>query len=97
MFLISGILSPRHIITVVMPDGLGHQYAVLDRDRLVHDSALLRVIAHFHVALQRKVLAERMPDKTIVGQDASQVWMSVENDAEQVKRLPFPASWRRPR
>ena len=79
----------RSSVAVIVAYRLGHQYAVLDRDRLVHDPALFRVIAHFHVALQRKILAERVSLETVVGQDASQVGMSVEHDAEQVKGLPF--------
>ena len=36
---------------------------------------------------QRKILAKRMADESIVGQDAPQIGMTVEHDPEQVKGL----------
>src|SRR3546814_11701971 len=39
------------------------------------------------VADQREVLAERMADEPVVGQDPAQVRMALEDDAEQVERL----------
>ena len=72
-----------------MPYGLGHQHPVLDADRLVNHSPLLRVITDFHVAFQREILAERVSHETVIGQDAPQVGMSVKQDPVQVKGFPF--------
>ncbi|MCY1530875.1 hypothetical protein D9M68_660810 [compost metagenome] len=38
---------------------------------------------------EREVLAKRVPDETIVGQDAAQVVVTFEHDAVEVKRLAF--------
>src|SRR5690554_1841320 len=58
-------------------------------DRLVDDATLVRVVAHFDVADQREVLAERMANEAVVGEDATQVRMALEYDAEQVEGLAF--------
>ena len=42
---------------------------------------------HLDVADQREVLAERMTDEAVVGQDPAQVRMPIEQDAEQVERF----------
>ena len=76
-------------ITIVVADGLGHQHPIFDTDRLVHHPALLRVVTHFHVAFQREILAERVSAETVIGEDAAQVGMVVEQDAEQVEGFPF--------
>ncbi len=47
----------------------------------------LRVVAHLDVADQREVLAERMTDEAVVGQDAPQIRMAAEQDAEQIECL----------
>ena len=73
----------------VVADDARHQRPRLDRHRLVDHAPLLRVVAHFDVADQREVLAERVPDETVVGQDAPQIRMAVEQDAEQVEGLAF--------
>src|SRR6185312_13165816 len=39
------------------------------------------------MARQREVLAERMADEAVVGEDAPQVRMPLEHDAEKVERL----------
>jgi hypothetical protein len=39
------------------------------------------------VAGEREVLAERMPDEAIVGEDASQVRMPLEHDAVEIERF----------
>src|SRR5690606_8658965 len=56
-----------------------HQLARRDRDRLVDHALLLGVVAHLHVAADREVLAERMPDETVVGEDATQIGMPLED------------------
>src|ERR1700689_4503847 len=63
------------IVAVVVTDHLRHQHARLDRHGLINDPPLLRVIAYFDVAGQREILAKRMTDKAVVGQQAAQVRM----------------------
>src|SRR5882724_13601121 len=80
-FWISGILGrllERLVVTRVVADHARHQYARRDAHRLVHHPLLLRVVAYFHVAGEREVLAEWMPDETVVGEDAAQVRVAVE-------------------
>src|SRR6185295_17385639 len=62
-------------------------FARIDGDGLVDHAALLGVVAHFDMARQREVLAERMADEAVVGEDAPQVRMPLEHDAEKVERL----------
>src|SRR6185437_10793286 len=45
---------------------------------------------------QREVLAERMPHESVVGEDAAQIRMSVEDDAVQVERLALEPVRARP-
>jgi hypothetical protein len=61
--------------------------ARLDGHRLIDHPLLLRVIAHFDIAGNREILAERMSDETVVGQNPTQVFVPRENDAEQVESL----------
>src|SRR6188768_2138 len=75
------------VVAVVVADDFRHQRARLDRDWLVHHALLLGVVAHLDVADQREILAERMTDESIVGEDAAQIRMAREQDAEQVERL----------
>ena len=70
---------------VVFADHARRDLARLDRDRLVNDAFLFRVVTHLDVTGGRKILAERMADETVVGQDAAQVVVTFKDDAEQVK------------
>ena len=45
---------------------------------------------------QREVLAERMADEAVVGEDAAQVRVAAEQDAEQVERLALEPVGARP-
>src|SRR5581483_2892778 len=73
--------------SLYITDHARHQHARLYRHRLVHDAALGFVVAHLDLADQRKVLAERMPDKAVIGEDAPQVGMALENNAEEIERF----------
>src|SRR5690242_1061258 len=89
-FWISGILGcllGRLVVTRVVADDARHQYPGLDAHRLVHHPLLLLVVAHLHVAGQGEVLAERVADEAVVGEDAAQVRVAVEQDAEHVEGL----------
>jgi hypothetical protein len=70
-------------------DNARHQSAGLDTDWLVNDPTALWVIADFNMALKWEILAERMADKAVVGEDATQVGMAIEEYAEQVEYFPL--------
>src|SRR5262245_16669523 len=72
---------------MVATDHLGHERAWLDAHGLVYHPALLRVVTHLDVADEREVLAEGMTDEAVVGEDSTQVRMSLEEDAEEVEGL----------
>src|SRR5690606_12724791 len=76
-------LTP-HAVGVFAYDTRG-DFAGIDGDRLVDDAALFGVVAHFDGARQGEVFAERMADETVVGQDAAQVGVAFEDNAEQVE------------
>src|SRR6187399_834780 len=86
----------RRVVAVVVADDLRHQRALLDRDRLVHHALLGGVVAHLDVADQREVLAERMADEAVVGEDAAQIRVTGEKNAEQVERLALEPVGTRP-
>src|SRR5574343_1651021 len=62
-------------------------FARLDGYRLVNHTRLIRVVTHFDMTGDREILAERVANETIIGQDATQVVMAHEGDTEQVKGL----------
>ena len=82
-----GAACSMQAAVVVFADHARHDLARLDRHRLVDDALLLRVVAHLDRARDREVLAERMADEAVVGEDAAQVDVAVEDDAEQVEGL----------
>ena len=55
--------------------------------RLVDDALLLLVVAHLDIAGEREILAQRMPLEAVIGQDAAQIGMVGEIDAEQIPGL----------
>src|SRR6478736_5181987 len=75
------------LVAGVVADHARYQRAIDDLHRLVHHALLVGVVAHFDIAHQREVLAEGMPDETVVRQNAAQVRVAVEHDAEQVEGL----------
>ncbi len=54
---------------MVFTDDLRYEHTRLDGHGLVDDALLLRVVAHFHVAGEREVLAERMADEAVVREE----------------------------
>src|SRR5215469_4884382 len=89
-FWISGILGSLLeclVVARVVADHPRHQHARLDAHRLVHHPLLLLVVAHFHVAGEREILAERMAHEAVVREDAAQVGVAVEQHAEEVEGL----------
>src|SRR5690606_1062579 len=74
----------RRFVAIVLADDTRHERARLDADRLIHDTSLRGIVLDLHVADQREVLAERMADEAVVRQQAAQVWVIVEEDAEQI-------------
>ena len=81
---------------VLFADDPRRDLARLDGHRLVDHALALGVVAHFHVAGHREVLAERMADETVVGEDAAQVRVAFEDDAVQVERLALEPVGRAP-
>ena len=67
---------------------------LLQPHRLVDDPLLLLVVAHLDIAGQREILAQRMPLETVIGQDAAQIGMAGEEDAEQIPGLALPPAGR---
>src|SRR6185295_3390220 len=65
-------------------------------DWLIDHALLFGVVADFNKPGERKILAKRMADKAIVGQDASQIGMPGEHDSEQVESLALEPVRRRP-
>jgi hypothetical protein len=89
-------VPPRGAAVVVFADDARRDLARLDRHRLVDHALLLGVVAHLDVARHREVLAQRMADEAVVGQDAAQVDMALEDDAEHVEGLALEPVGRRP-
>src|SRR5688572_33229632 len=69
-FWISGKAAPLTREPRILADHAWHVVARLDRDRLVDHAAGGRVVADLDVAGDREVLAERMADEAVVGEDA---------------------------
>src|SRR6185369_9942713 len=63
--------------------------ARLDGYRLVNHTGLIGVISHFDMTGNWEVLAERMADETVIGQNPAQIVMTDESDAVQVERFAF--------
>src|SRR5574340_1679341 len=79
-------MAASSVTTVIFfTDDAWRHLARFDRHRLVYDALLFRVVAHFHMAGQREILAERAADKAIIGQDAAQVRVPGEYDAVQIE------------
>src|ERR1700686_877973 len=81
------VIVQRWVIAVVVTDHTRHQRARLDADRLVDHAPQLRVVTHFDIAYQREILAKRVADETVVGEDAAQIRVTAEQNPEQVERL----------
>jgi hypothetical protein len=85
--LVAAAAGSRDLVGLAGTDDLGHQHARLDADRLVNHALLLGIVDHLDIAAEREVLAKRMPDEAVVGEQAPQVRMPLEQDAEQVEGL----------
>src|SRR5574343_637672 len=69
--------------------------ARLNGDRLIDHSGLIGVVTHFNVTGNREVLAERVANEAIVGQDATQVIVSDEGNTVKIEGLTLePVSTR---
>ena len=67
---------------------------LLQLHRLVDDALLLFVVAQLDIAGQRKILAQRMTFEAVIGQDAAQIGMIGEINAEQIPRLALEPAGR---
>jgi hypothetical protein len=61
---------------LLFADDARHDLARLDADRLVDDALLIGVVAHLDMPGHREVLAERVADEAVVGEDAAQIHMA---------------------
>src|SRR6185369_10924014 len=90
----AGCCGPKFIVRLrisateaLLTDNARYQHARFNGYRLVDHALLVFVVAHLDLADEREVLAERMPDEAVVGQDAAQVRMTFEDDTEKVEGL----------
>src|SRR5690606_19809450 len=91
------VLAARGFVAGVVADHARHVHPRLHRGHgLVHDALQLGVVANLDVADQREILAERMADETVVGEDPAQVRVAVEHDAEHVEGLALEPVGHRP-
>src|SRR5208282_4833381 len=81
---------------ILLAHNAWHDFARLDGDRLVSHPLLVGVVAHLDITRQRKILAERMADKTVIGKDTAQIGMPGKHDAVEVERLALKPVGRRP-
>src|SRR5450759_271558 len=81
---------------IFFADDARRHFARLDRDRLIDHTLLGGVVTHFNMAGQREVLAERIADETVVGQDTAQIGMTSEYKTEQIKCLALVPVGARP-
>src|SRR5215475_12816038 len=58
-------------------------------DPVVDDSLLLVIPAHLNEPRERKVLAQRVPFKTVIRQNAPHIGMAGEEDAVEIIDLPL--------
>src|SRR5664279_6156344 len=70
-------------------DDARRHFTRLDGHRLIDHALLLGVVTHLDIPGKGEVLAEGMADKAIVRQDAAQIDMTLEMDAEQVEGFPL--------
>src|ERR1700722_13386062 len=75
------------VVAVVVPDHARHQDTRLDAHRFVHHALELRVVTHLDIADEREVLAKRMADEAVVGEDAAQIRMTAKQYPKQIKGL----------
>src|SRR5213075_2223743 len=69
----AGCCGPKFIVMLrisateaLLADDTRHEHTRFDGDGLVDHALLLFVVAHFHLAGEREILAERMADEAVV-------------------------------
>src|ERR1035437_6517291 len=85
-----------HASVIVFTDDARCDFAWLNRDRLIDHALLLGVITHLDMARNREILAKRMADKTVVGQNATQIGMAFEHDTKQIESFALKPVGRAP-
>src|SRR5689334_14368315 len=73
------------ICVVLFANDARRDLSRFDRDGLVDDPLLVRVVAHLDIARDREVLAERVTDEAVVREQTAQIRMTREDDTEQVE------------
>src|SRR5262245_12489034 len=91
----NSMLRPK-ITVLLLTNDPRRDLARLDRHGLINHALLIGVVPHFDVSRERKVLAERMADESVVGENAAQIRMPAEHDAEQVERFTLEPIRARP-
>ena len=61
----------------------------LNGDGLVDHALQIGVVTHFDMTRDGEVLAEGVPNETVVGQNATQIGVAIKHDAVQIKRFPL--------
>ena len=68
----------------------------LNADRLINDTTKLLIVTHFYITRDREILAERISNKTVIGENSAQIRVSREQDAEKVEGLALKPIRARP-
>ena len=74
---------------MLFPDNTGRDLARFYGDRLIDDPPLVGIVAHLHIAAERKILAEWITDKSVIREDTTQVGVAGEHDAKKIERFAF--------
>src|SRR4051812_23585467 len=83
-------------VAIIVADDARCQGAILDGHRFVNDPLQLRVVADLDISDQRKVLTERIANKSVVGQQAAKIWVIAKQDPVEVKSLALKPVGARP-
>src|SRR5947207_683249 len=91
-----GLLITRQNLVHALPGGDEIEAAkfLLQPDRLVNHPLLVVVVSQFDKAGQWEILAQGMPFETVIRQDAAQIRVIAEKDAEQVPGIALPPAGR---
>src|SRR5262249_50846959 len=84
-----GFLVPRQDLVHPFPgrEEVEGAEILLQFHRLIDDALLLLVVAHLDIAGERKILPQRMSLETLIGEETTQIGMTLEIDAVEVPGL----------
>src|SRR5690349_9338026 len=81
---------------MLFPDNARRDLARFYGDRLIDDPLLVGIVAHLHIATERKILAEWVTDKSVIREDTAQVGVTGEHDAIKIECFAFKPVGGRP-